>query len=76
VDRKRALDALPPPYGTALRLRDGGADRATVARAVEVPLDAIDSLLAIGERKLAALLDDDDPDVAGATTSTQGISLP
>jgi DNA-directed RNA polymerase specialized sigma24 family protein len=58
VDRERALAALPVSYATALRLRDEGADHAAIARGVDVPLEAVENLLLIGDRKLAALLAD------------------
>jgi hypothetical protein len=58
VERSEALDWLPKPYGTALRLRDAGARDDAISRATGVPADAVPALLDVGDRKLAQLLDD------------------
>ena len=56
MDRATALDALPVPYGLALRLAEAGHDRAEIAEQVGVPVDAIGALLEVGAAKLDALL--------------------
>jgi DNA-directed RNA polymerase specialized sigma24 family protein len=56
MDRTEALDALPKPYGKALRLRDAGLPASTIGKETGVPADAVPTLLEVGERKLAALL--------------------
>jgi hypothetical protein len=57
VNRSAALLLLPAPYGLALQMRDEGADLAAIAAATRQPVEAVDALLAVGERKLASLLE-------------------
>jgi hypothetical protein len=59
VNRTAALVLLPAPYGLALQMRDEGADLGTIATATNQPVDAIQALLEVGERKLATLLAED-----------------
>ena len=56
MDRTAALVLLPAPYGLALQMRDEGADPETIAAATRQPVDAVEALLAVGERKLTSLL--------------------
>lgn len=65
MDRSTALGLLPPAYAVALRLQDGGASQAAIARDLGVPVQAVPRLLEIGASKLDAILARDDP--AGAT---------
>jgi DNA-directed RNA polymerase specialized sigma24 family protein len=60
MDRSTALEQLPRAYATALRLHDRGADHATIARELDVALQAVPRLLEIGASKLDALLARDD----------------
>lgn len=62
VDPAAALDALPEPYGQALTLDAAGLDPAAVAEQLDLPLDAVATLLEVGRLKLAALLATDEPD--------------
>ena len=50
------MSAMPEVYRIALELRDAGADKADIATRVDVDVAAVDSLLAIGDEKLARLL--------------------
>jgi DNA-directed RNA polymerase specialized sigma24 family protein len=59
MEADAAFDALPAAYALALRLRAAGHDAAAVAEAVDVPVDAVDALLWLGEAKLARLVDGD-----------------
>jgi DNA-directed RNA polymerase specialized sigma24 family protein len=57
VDRNDdALRQLPDTYATALRLREQGHSTTTIAEALGVDLNAIDSLLELADAKLARLL--------------------
>ena len=62
MDRNEALEALPAPYGRALTLDADGHDHPAIATQIDVPLDAIATLLEVGRAKLAALLDADADD--------------
>lgn len=53
-EREEALDRLPLPYATALRLRDSGVDDAVIARCVGVDVDGLPTLVSIAKAKLAA----------------------
>jgi DNA-directed RNA polymerase specialized sigma24 family protein len=55
MDRAEALAQLPDAYATALRLNDAGASHAKIARALEMPVEAVPRLLEIGASKLDAL---------------------
>ena len=55
MDRATALEQLPTAYATALRLNDEGASHAAIAKALDVPLQAIPRLLEIGASKLDAV---------------------
>lgn len=46
---------LPTAHAVALRLRRGGADDDTIARALGVDADAVPALVEIAEQKLAAI---------------------
>jgi DNA-directed RNA polymerase specialized sigma24 family protein len=52
--RDEALDQLPLPYSTALRLRDAGIPNEVIAECVGVEPEAIATLLRLAEAKLAA----------------------
>jgi DNA-directed RNA polymerase specialized sigma24 family protein len=56
MDRSTALELLPPAYATALRLQDQGVSHATIARGLDVALEAVPRLLEIGASKLDAIL--------------------
>ena len=62
VDPVAALEALPEPYARALTLDAAGLDPTAVAERLELPLDAVATLLEVGRLKLAALLATDAPD--------------
>jgi DNA-directed RNA polymerase specialized sigma24 family protein len=55
MDRSTALEQLPAAYATALRLNDEGASHAAIARALDVPAEAVPRLLEIGASKLDAV---------------------
>lgn len=52
--RKTALDHLPLPYATALRLRDAGIADEVIAECVGVDAGALPTLMRLAEAKLAA----------------------
>jgi hypothetical protein len=52
--RSDALDLLPLPYATALRLRDAGIQATLIAECVGVEPEALPTLMRIAEAKLAA----------------------
>jgi DNA-directed RNA polymerase specialized sigma24 family protein len=56
MDRSTALEQLPAAYATALRLNDEGATHNRIARALDVPVEAVPRLLEIGASKLDAIL--------------------
>jgi DNA-directed RNA polymerase specialized sigma24 family protein len=56
VSRDDALELLPATYRDALVLRDSGHSVHDIAGALEIDPSAIESLLAIGDEKLASLL--------------------
>ena len=62
VDPVAALEAQPEPYARALTLDAAGLDPTAVAERLELPLDAVATLLEVGRLKLAALLATDEPD--------------
>ncbi len=62
MDPAAALDALPEPYARALTLDAAGLEPAAVAEQLDLPLDAVATLLEVGRLKLAALLAADEPD--------------
>ncbi len=49
------LDQLPEPYAQALRLQRAGLGFAEIAEAVDVPPEAIETLLRLAEAKLSRL---------------------
>ena len=55
MDRATALEQLPPAYARALRLNDEGAGHAAIAKALDVPVEAVPRLLEIGASKLDAV---------------------
>ena len=55
MERHRAMADLPALHAVALRLRDAGADRRTIAVAVGLEEDQIATFLAIADQKLARL---------------------
>ncbi len=62
VDPVAALDALPEPYARALTLDAAGLGSDAIAEQLDLPLDAVASLIEVGRLKLAALLAADEPD--------------
>ena len=52
--RDAALDQLPLPYATALRMRDAGLADEVIAACIGVERDAIATLMRLAEAKLAA----------------------
>jgi DNA-directed RNA polymerase specialized sigma24 family protein len=56
VDREMALSTLTPAYAEALRLRDQGADDATIAVRLKLPVEAVANLLVLARAKLETLL--------------------
>ena len=62
VDPVAALEALPEPYARALTLDAAGLRPAAIAEQLDLPLDAVSTLLDVGRLKLAALLAADEPD--------------
>ncbi|MET0897620.1 MAG: hypothetical protein ABWY45_06885 [Mycobacterium sp.] len=52
--RDDALDRLPLPYATALRLRDAGIEAEVIAQCVGVEKESVPALIRIAEAKLAA----------------------
>jgi hypothetical protein len=65
VDRTTAIERLPRAYAIALRIAELGGDHTTIARALEVPVESVPGLLAIGESKLAAALASGEPPGGG-----------
>ena len=61
VDPVAALEELPEPYGPALTLDAAGLDPTAIAERLDLPLDAVSTLLEVGCLKLAALLSTDEP---------------
>lgn len=57
MDRADALEALPPNYAIALRLRDEGVENDAVARVLDVEPEAVGPLLTLAEAKLAGLME-------------------
>jgi DNA-directed RNA polymerase specialized sigma24 family protein len=56
MNRATALQLLPTAYATALGLQDRGASHATIARELDVALQAVPRLLELGASKLDAIL--------------------
>jgi hypothetical protein len=52
--RDDALDQLPLPYSTALRLRGAGIADEVIARRIGVELEAMETFMRLAEAKLAA----------------------
>lgn len=52
--RNDALDRLPLPYSTALRLRDAGVEDAVIAECVGVEPEGLQALMEIARAKLVA----------------------
>jgi DNA-directed RNA polymerase specialized sigma24 family protein len=63
VRRREALERLPLPYSTALRLRDEGLSDEVIAKCVGVELEAVGTMLGLAEAKLAAASYLDDPEL-------------
>lgn len=59
MDREAALDRLSGTYATALRLMDQGWSEPAIAEKLGIDVASVPPLLAIGRRKLAALMEDD-----------------
>jgi DNA-directed RNA polymerase specialized sigma24 family protein len=55
MDRATALEQLPAAYATALRMNDAGQNHAAIAKALDVPVQAVPRLLEIGASKLDAV---------------------
>lgn len=56
MDHHQAIQMLPVAYATALRLHSQGTTPAGIAAHLEIPLEAVEPLLAIAHAKLAHLL--------------------
>ena len=56
MNREQGLLELATAHAVALRLRDAGADTASIALALGVPVEAVPRLLSIAESKLDTLL--------------------
>jgi len=56
MDRDRAIEALPTPYGEVVRLVDGGVSAAVAAERLGLDADTASTLVAVAEGKLAELL--------------------
>ena len=61
MDRSTALELLPPPYATALRLQRPGGQPRGDRPCLDVAVQAVPRLLEIGASKLDAILSSDDP---------------
>lgn len=59
-ERKDAIDRLPLPYSTALRLRAAGIPDGLIAECIGVAPEAIDTLMRLAEAKLAGRIRDAD----------------
>jgi DNA-directed RNA polymerase specialized sigma24 family protein len=59
VRRRQALERLPLPYSTALRLRDEGLSDELIAKCVGIEPEAVATMLGLAEAKLAAAGYDD-----------------
>lgn len=59
--RQAALERLPIPYSTALRLRDAGVSDQLIAKRVGVEPEAVGPMLKVAEAKLAAAEERDAP---------------
>ena len=55
MDDEAAISRLPKTHASALRLRARGFDDDAIAKALALEPDAVGSLLAIADAKLAAL---------------------
>jgi hypothetical protein len=55
--RDEALERLPLPYATALRLRDAGIADEVIAACVGVDLDALTTFMRVAQAKLSAASD-------------------
>ena len=79
MNRDEALEALPAPYGRALTLDAAGLDHAAIAEQIDLPLDAVATLLEVGHVKLATLLADETeatPQSSGCAASSARESTP
>jgi DNA-directed RNA polymerase specialized sigma24 family protein len=56
MDRKAALQQLPPAHAEALRLHDAGRDELIPER-LGIPPEAVGALLRVAQAKLASLLE-------------------
>lgn len=52
--RPSLVDILPDAHAQALLLRAAGADDATIAAALDVPIESVPTLLAVADAKLAS----------------------
>jgi hypothetical protein len=55
VDREEAIERLPFPYATALRLRAEGVPDETIARSLAIDQDAAVAFFELAEAKLGAI---------------------
>jgi hypothetical protein len=53
--RREALNRLPLPYSTALRLRDAGITAEVIAECIGVERESLPALMRLAEAKLAAV---------------------
>lgn len=56
MEREDALSRLPPAYARALCLRADGMDDETIAAELDLPVEAVRSLLMLAERKVARII--------------------
>lgn len=56
--RPSLLDRLPDAHAQALLLRAAGAGDATIAEALDVPVESVPTLLAVAEAKLSSATND------------------
>ena len=59
MEREAAIAELPTAHAVAIRLRDSGADDATLAAALGIDAEEVPHLVTIAEAKLEALLVED-----------------
>ena len=61
ASREEALRLLPRMYSLALRLREAGVPEPVIAECVGVEPEAVGTMLAVGEAKLAAVRREQQP---------------
>lgn len=66
MDRQGAIDRLPEAHAMVLRMHDSGHSQQEVADSLQIPVEAVGTLLAIAGAKLSALLDESSYDTDAA----------